>query len=172
MAKSTKTKVEKKVAETETDITTSVEKIEEVEKKKEEPEEVNTTTPISLVEETKTVEELPKPPVKEEFISYPTLPEKTFEERITDFLDSREGEIKMNDFLKSLYPVPMYGVPPEYNSQGSSRYLRKVLEDLQAAGKVTIVNNAHRRLGEHYYNDGNGQAAKHNISTIQIVVKK
>lgn len=170
MAKSTKTKAAKETPVTETGITIPADAVAE-EVKQPEPQPESITEPV--IEEQKTVEELPKPVVKEEFISYPTLPEKPFEERITEFLDSREGgEIKMNDFLKSLYPVPMYGVPPEYLSQGSSRYLRKVLEDLQAAGKVTVLNNAHRRLGEHYYNDGTGVAAKHNISTIQIVVKK
>lgn len=95
------------------------------------------------------------------------------EERITNFIDSREaGDIKMNDFLKSLYPPSLHNQPAKWADQGNSKYLKKVLEDMQAAGKITVVNNAHRRLGEHYYDGTTGMASRHNISTIPIIVKK
>lgn len=131
-----------------------------------------------IIEETPTsitkpvVEEIIPEPVKEEPAPLVVnTEEKSMEEKIVEFLDSREGDVKMNDFLKSLYPVPQFNHPPKYLEQGTSKYLKMILEKMQSEGKITIVNNLHRRLGEHWY-DQDGRTQRYNLSTMQIVAKK
>lgn len=94
-------------------------------------------------------------------------------ERILNFIDSRnDGEIKLNDFLKSLYPLPKLGEPALYLRQDKAKELKGALTGLEKGGKVTFVGNGHTKLGKFYY-EGNDTVTKyHNILTTQIVVKK
>ncbi|MES2287373.1 MAG: hypothetical protein V4547_16895 [Bacteroidota bacterium] len=156
----------------------------------EEPKTELPTEPVieTHVEETKIkepvieekVEEIPEPekptekievkvtePIKEE-LGY------TIEEKIINFIESRsKGEIKMNDFLKSLYSIPKFNEAPQWLNQGASKEIRDVLNKLSNEGKITVVSNAHMKLGTFYYPDTSTMKTEyHNLNTIQIIAIK
>lgn len=97
----------------------------------------------------------------------------TMEASIVKYLDGKgEGEHLLNDFLKSLFPIPKFNEPAIYLTQENSRYIRHVLENMQLECKINIVNDLHRKLGEHWYEPETGIAKRHNLSTVKIVAKK
>ena len=97
----------------------------------------------------------------------------TIEASILKYLDSKgEGDHLLNDFLKSLFPIPKFNEPAIYLTQENSRYIRHVLDNMQLESKISIVNNSHRKLGAHWYEEGTGVAKKHNLLTVKIVAKK
>ncbi len=97
----------------------------------------------------------------------------TMEASILKYLDSKgEGDHLLNDFLKSLFPIPKFNEPAIYLTQENSRYIRHVLDNMQLESKISIVNNSHRKLGAHWYEEGTGVAKKHNLLTVKIVAKK
>ena len=97
----------------------------------------------------------------------------TMEASILKYLDSKgEGGHLLNDFLKSLFPIPKFNEPAIYLTQENSRYIRHVLDNMQLESKISIVNNSHRKLGAHWYEEGTGVAKKHNLLTVKIVAKK
>lgn len=94
------------------------------------------------------------------------------EEKIIKFLDSREGEIRMNDFLKSLFDVPKFGEPPLWMNKGENKRLSLILQDIQGKGYCTFISNSHLKLGQ-FYHDGEDQRTKHhNLGTVNIIAKK
>jgi hypothetical protein len=93
------------------------------------------------------------------------------EERIVEFLSDKQDFVKLNDFLKSLYPVPKTNEPAQYLNLPDNKLLRKLLETMQAEGRIEIRNNAHRRLAERFY-EGEQQVQRfHNLNTILIEAK-
>lgn len=97
----------------------------------------------------------------------------TMEASVLKYLESKgEGEHLLNDFIKSLFPIPKFNEPAIYLTQENSRYIRHVLENMQMEGKISIVNNLHKRLGEHWYEPETHIAKRHNLSTVKIVAKK
>ena len=129
------------------------------------PEQTPVTEPIKYVEER-------QPDVlKEEAVE--RLSDDTMEASIVKYLDGKgEGEHLLNDFLKSLFPIPKFNEPAIYLTQENSRYIRHVLENMQLECKINIVNDLHRKLGEHWYEPETGIAKRHNLSTVKIVAKK
>lgn len=163
----------KETPKAETEITVPVVETPEPGKKAEndqEESEASTTTPISLVEE-KPVDIVDTFETTGKIFYTNPAEEKTMQEKIVDFLDSKEGDVRMNDFLKSLYPIPMMNQTSKALEQGSSKYLKMLLEQMQSEGKISIINNLHRRLGEHWY-DHEGKAQRYNLNTMPIVAKK
>jgi hypothetical protein len=86
-------------------------------------------------------------------------PKKSHEERIMAFLAKRSGTFRFNDFLKSLYPLPVRGAQPEYENQMAAKRLRILLEKLVMNRVISITGDAHRKLGTFYY-DGNDASQK------------
>ena len=129
------------------------------------PEQTPVTEPIKYVEER-------QPDVlKEEAVE--RLADDTMESSIVKYLDGKgEGEHLLNDFIKSLFPIPKFNEPAIYLTQENSRYIRHVLDNMQLESKISIVNNSHRKLGAHWYEEGTGVAKKHNLLTVKIVAKK
>lgn len=190
MAKSTKPKKEKLTEPVQEET-----KIETVEPIIETPE-IGEAPPSVTLDEVKTVESLvvteviPEP--KEVPISIPVdllevmakqeptpikiinnNDDRSIEEKVTEFLDSRgNGEIKMNDFLKSLYGVPKFGEPPLWSTQGVSKALRATLDKMQKDGLITIQNNNHMKLATFYYPDNTAVTNYHNLNSVQIVAIK
>lgn len=94
-------------------------------------------------------------------------------QKITNFIDSRDGDIKLNDFLKSLFPLPKNGEPPVWLQQGANRTLRGTLEGMRQRGEINILNNAHMKLGECYWPDSKtGRTEHYNLNTLPIIAKK
>ncbi|HMW11465.1 MAG TPA: hypothetical protein PJ987_13595 [Bacteroidia bacterium] len=160
MAKASKPKKEKEV-------TVEPEVITEVVTETPEPEIVQDNEP-PVVEY---VEERQPDIIQEE--SKERAADDTIEASILKYLDSKgEGEHLLNDFLKSLFPIPKFNEPAIYLTQENSRYIRHVLENMQLECKINIVNDLHRKLGEHWYEPETGIARRHNLSTVKIVAKK
>lgn len=148
-----------------------------------------TITPI--VEETLPVVEEPVFEVKESTITKEDINEMTeqikearkqtneeiqeelsMDQKIVQFVDSMDSDVKLNDFLKSLFPIKS-NEPPRWQLQGNSRKLRGLLEDMVNKGQIVILNNTHRRLGDCYYPDNTtGKAEHYNLNTMPIVAKK
>lgn len=98
--------------------------------------------------------------------------ELTMEEKIVNFIENRNGEIKLNDFLKSLYGVPKFNEPPVFLRQGVNRQLRAILDNMQKSGLINIEGNRHLRLGNAYYENSDPKTKYHNLNTVPLVVKK
>lgn len=126
-------------------------------------------------------DEVIEPPKEEPKIEIPKMPEiikapynkasdvtLPIEERIMAYLDGKSGTVKLNAFLKSLYPAkPPY--PPEYLLLQTSRYLGHILEKMQSERKITIVNNQHHRLGDTYFPDAKtAKAEQYTLDTLTI----
>ncbi len=96
------------------------------------------------------------------------------EQKVLDFIESRDaGQIKLNDFLKSLYGVPKFNEPAKWLSQGASKELKLVLDKLSNEGQISIVSNAHMKLGTFYYPDTSTMKTEyHNLNTISIIAIK
>ncbi len=109
------------------------------------------------------LQEYTKPAVRPEM-----NPNLSKEERLNAYLENRSGVVRMNDFLKSLYPIPKNNEPALWKNQGEMKQLRMILENMQVAGKINVVNDTHRLLGKHYY-AGEGQVqTHHNLGTVTI----
>jgi len=99
--------------------------------------------------------------------------ERTDEQKIVDFVNSRPaGVVKLNDFLKSLYPPISFNSPAQYMQIGESKRLKKMLQDLHDSGEITIVNNSHSTLGKPYHHGEQQLSANHNIATVEIFAQK
>lgn len=99
--------------------------------------------------------------------------ELSMEQRIINFIETRSGEIRLNEFLKSLFPIPTNGEPSQCLQQGTSRMLRSLLEDMQAKSQIVISENRHRLLGQSYYPDSStGKQEHYNLNTLILTVKK
>lgn len=95
----------------------------------------------------------------------------TDEEKIVKFLDGKADYVKMNDFLKSLYPLPKMNEPAAWLDKGVSKALKATLERMVKDGMLLIANNTHLQLGKFYY-EGQQQVQKHhNLTTIEIWAK-
>ena len=86
--------------------------------------------------------------------------------------NDKEGELRINDFLKSLFGLPKFNEPAQWLLQGNSKYLRSVLEGMQTKGDITIKDNRHRMLGQSHYEPITGKQLHHTLNTVDIVVKK
>lgn len=138
----------------------------EVEQVKEEP--IVEKSIISEADPLYTAEE-----VKKIIDKWEPSTELSNEQKILNYLEGKSGEVGLNDFLKSLFPLPKSGEPPVWLQQGSSRTLRSVLEGLQSKMLINIINNRHRLLGQSYYPDATtGKQQHHNLNTVIVVAKK
>ena len=97
-------------------------------------------------------------------------PNLSHEERVLAYISKRSGQtVKISDFLKSLYPLPVVGAPPLWKDQGNSRRLAALLDKLQSERKLTIIADAHKRLGNAYSADSSDPITKYyDISTISL----
>lgn len=102
------------------------------------------------------------------------LEELSMDQKILNFLDSRsEGEIRMNDFLKSLFPPPSFGQPPLWKGQAASKQIRVLLDKMWNDGQISLITPAYQNLGRAYYPDHEtGKTAYHDLSDTVIVCQK
>ncbi len=95
------------------------------------------------------------------------------EERIIGFLKSRGANdfVPINDFLKSLFPLPLPGTQPEWKRQERSKYLKGLLSRMVEAGQIKIKSDHYKELGRHYYPDGQIETRYKDISNMLIEAK-
>lgn len=106
-------------------------------------------------------------------VEEPIVENLSFEDRIVKFLESRNGGfVKVNDFLKSLYPLVKFNEPALYLNQGESKKLRVLLSAMQSNGKLQILNNQHLKLGAFHYPDPTTMKTEYyNLSNVSIEAK-
>lgn len=131
-------------------------------------------TPVLEIEEKEAVEEEKNEVVEvvKEKQQVETA-ELSNEEKIISFIENAVGsEVKLNDFIKSLYPLPTFTNPAIYLNQGESRKIRAMVSDMVAKGQIFLKDNRYLQLGSGYY-EGTEQKLKHyNITNVEIIVKK
>lgn len=96
-----------------------------------------------------------------------------FSDRLDAFLAKKKGTtVRLNDFLKSLYPVPVMGARPRWEDQGEMKRLRVLLANYSATGKIEVSNNLYQQLGTFYYGESSDPVTKyHNLATIILETK-
>lgn len=96
-----------------------------------------------------------------------------FSDRLDAFLAKKKGTtVRLNDFLKSLYPVPVMGARPRWEDQGEMKRLRVLLANYSATGKIEVSNNLYQQLGTFYYGESADPVTKyHNLATIILETK-
>lgn len=94
-------------------------------------------------------------------------------DRLDAFLAKKKGQtLRLNDFLKSLYPVPVMGARPRWEDQGEMKRLRVLLANYSATGKIEVSNNLYQQLGTFYYGESSDPVTKyHNLATIILETK-
>lgn len=102
------------------------------------------------------------------------LEDQPIEQSIIKFIEANgNSHIKMNDFLRSLYPIPKLNEPSISLNQASSKEIRNILDKLSKEGGIEVVSNAHLHLGAPYYPDTKTmKTAYHNLNSVTLVVKK
>ena len=107
--------------------------------------------------------------VKKETNTKPT----TIDERILSFLRSRNSNdfTEINEFVKTLYPSPVLGANPAWMSQGISKKIRTILENMQEKGEIVIQNDQHKKLGTFFYIKENPITQYYNIGKVAIKAK-
>ncbi len=137
---------------------------------------VEETIAPEIIEEKQVEPEVIPEPIKKEVVIKPSVaePKKSMEQRIIDYINSRDGgEIKLNDFLKSLFEVPKLNEPTQWLSQAASKQLRVLLDKMKKEGSISLANDNYLHLGTFYYPDAQtGRTHYHTLNTVQIVAKK
>jgi hypothetical protein len=171
MAKGTKKKkLEEVISEPEHDLVNlkSSEEESQVVHPDQEPEPQPEVPEVVQPEPVKSDEVIPiqvKPPYRKELDV--TL---SIQERLEAFLEGRSGVVKLNDFLKSLYPLHRHGEQPHWSKQGNMKALKSCLVNMQAEGKIRVVNNMHLKLGQNFYKGDQYLRDNHNLATVDISV--
>lgn len=97
----------------------------------------------------------------------------TMEQRIKKFLEGKEGYVRANDFLKSLFGIPKFNEPAQWLQQGNSKLLKSTLDGMVANLDITVKDNLHRVLGKPYYPDSTtGKQQHRNLNNVEIYIKK
>lgn len=170
MAKSTSKPKKTVVPEIEPPVSSSEEKLDsEVKEAINEPPPVETEQLTAVATEPEVVEEK----IVEE-VPAPKIPAKldeslSMEEKIVAFLEGKTGFVKINDFIKSLYPLPKFNEPAQWLQQGVNRQLKNMLTNMQTEGKITVRDNRHILLGSAYYPDSTTlKTHYHNLNSVII----
>lgn len=74
---------------------------------------------------------------------------------------NKEKDFTLNDYLKN-----------QLGEKYNVHELMRTLVGLVNAGKLVIEDDAHLKLGECYWNDGEPETQHHNLDTVELVVKK
>lgn len=95
-------------------------------------------------------------------------------QRIIAFLETRKGagKIKLNDFLKSLYPLAKGNEKPFFTVQGNMKKLKQDLMELRAEGDISFVNDSFERLGKAFFPDhATGKTHYYDVTNLIIEVE-
>lgn len=178
MAKAKKPKVEQPVVEA---IETTVGDIEVLSSESVVPEpEIGDEPPSVTLEEVKEVEKVPEPVIVAEAVVenvvYPIskpADDLPMEQKIENFLEGKDGFVRANDFLKSLFGIPKFNEPAQWLQQGNSKLLKATLEKMVANNDIVVKDNRHRLLGQPYYPDTTtGKQQHRNLNNVEILIKK
>lgn len=165
MAKAKKVAADEAQTETLVENTANEQPIENTESAVEVKEEILNEAPEVKPEP---VVEIPKPVYRKELDK-----NAPHNERIVAFIKSRGTNdfVPINDFLKSLFPLPLPGAQPEWKKQETSKYLKGLITRMVEAGEITVKNQYYQELGGPYYPDGQIETQYKTIATVLIEAK-
>ena len=97
-----------------------------------------------------------------------------YKEQIRSFVHEKGDKdfVKVNDFLKSLFPVPKQNEVPAWKNQQVSKQIRNAINDLRDTGDIELRNADHEKLGKFYYIENNSVTQHHDINSVDIFAKK
>lgn len=123
------------------------------------------------VAEIKVVEPVSEPVVKTQIEPSENI---SMEDKVLKYLEGKPvGEIRMNDFLKSLFKPPKFGELPLWQHQSANKEIRNLLDKLHRSGDLEVSGNAHLKLGAVYYPDTvTMKTSHHDLNSVPIFVKK
>lgn len=140
---------------------------------------IGDTPPSTTLDEVEQVKEEPETILVSENINdsikrMEAEQELSKEQRIINYLEDKpKGDIRVNDFLKSLFGVSKLNEPPMWQNQAASKEIKGLLDKMQAAGYLEVVNNAHLKLGQTYYPDTTTmRAVQYDLNSAPIFIKK
>jgi hypothetical protein len=93
-------------------------------------------------------------------------------EQLLKYLADKTEAVKVNDFLKSLYPPPTKLEPVQFLSQGANARFRTLLTRLSEEGKITVQAHAHLHLGMAFFPTEDQRTHYHTILDTPIFVQK
>lgn len=96
----------------------------------------------------------------------------TKSKRILHFLESHggyDGFVKLNDFLKTFYPLPKMKEPPLWANQGEMRSLRNLLRTMKDNNEIVFSGNNYDRLGENYHT--NPERLRKDYSIADLIIE-
>lgn len=127
------------------------------------------TTDVPIVEP----EKIKEPVVEVKEPSKMIDPKASHEDRIMSFLESRGNStfVRLNDFLKSLYPLPQPNQKPEWVQQHVAKALKGTLSKLATSGQIIFKDDSYLQLGKNYYHDGNPETKYRDLSSVLIEAK-
>lgn len=142
--------------------------------------EIGQEPPSVTLDEVKEVQHEPVPEVEvkvSEPIKSPAVENTeniSMEDKVLKWLEDKpKGEIRINDFLKSLFKPPKFGEPPLWQQQSANKEIRNLLDKLHKSGDLEVSGNAHLKLGAIYYPDTiTMKTAHHDLNSVPIFIKK
>jgi hypothetical protein len=95
------------------------------------------------------------------------------EEKLLNFIEnSQSNPVRLNEFLKSLYITDIRTEPNSYKQLGVSKAIKVMLGNLSNAGKVSIANMEHLKLGKPYHHGEQQLAMNHSLDTVILFAQK
>lgn len=95
-------------------------------------------------------------------------------EKILNFLKSRNSGsfVRLNDFLKSLYPMPKNNEPFEWQQQTKMKTLRAIINGMVVNRQIATSTNSYMQLGKSYWpDDSTGKTHYHHLGSLVIEAK-
>lgn len=87
------------------------------------------------------------------------------------FLEGKSGMVKMNDFLKSLWPIAVPPLPPAYIDPQNMRKLRHDLRELEKEGKIRLSPHVLQLGKTHFPDQSTGIATPRDLTNTIIEVE-
>lgn len=143
-----------------------------VTKKEEKPVMVTEPEVPEVIIETPVVEEVkkeaPAPPPVLEVAAAPM----TKEEKILDFLTKKGsgGFVRLNEFLKSTYPVPKAHEQAAWLAPSESKAIKALLAKLENEGQITVHKN-YLKLGTNFYSGVEQKRGTYDLNSVLITAK-
>jgi hypothetical protein len=123
------------------------------------------TTPVVEAEKTAPIAAPSHPPINKEL---------SHKDKIAAFVESRKGagKVKLNDFLKSLFPLAKGNEKPDFTVQGNMKKLKLDLIQLRNEGRISFVGSSFEQLGKAFFPDQTtGKTAYYDISNLTIEIE-
>lgn len=132
-------------------------------------EETPVEQPPVVVQEVPVAQVAPPPPVVKNTV-LSADPNLSLEDNVLKFLAGKKDSVRINEFLKSYFPIKV-NQPPAHLEKSASNLIRFALQNLVNSRRVEVAGNAHESLGMAHYPDNTGRTHYYNLDTLALVAK-